>query len=136
MSLAILDLLQIPNTYYTQALIKTNDETKANGLSLSEADAAQIVAFTDETLRNLGRIEMSSELIPLIIRSFSNSPYMLQDDYREIICQLLECFYYLKNESRDQISDDDLIAAMRVSFDQECFGVVELLADKLKPGLD
>jgi hypothetical protein len=124
--------LAIPAAYHTRALMKTNDRAAKHGLVLSEADAAQIIASADETLRSLGRIELSNTLIPKLITAFVDSPYIIQDEYTETICQLLECFYYLKNECQDEVSDDELIEIMRNVFDYEGGGAVELLPEKLK----
>ena len=36
-------------------------------------------------------------------------------------------FYYFKNETLDEIDDDDLIAFMKSSFDKTCQGSMDLL---------
>jgi len=44
--------------------------------------------------------------------------------------ELIEIFYYFKNETLDQISDDELISLMKKYFDQSCQGSVELLQNR------
>lgn len=39
----------------------------------------------------------------------SNSPFLFQFNYMEVLSDLLEIFYYFKNESLEEISDDELI---------------------------
>ncbi|MGE5381328.1 MAG: DUF6323 family protein [Methylocystaceae bacterium] len=134
--MGLLNQLMVPAFHYTRALLKTNIKTKTYGLALTEADAARIVASTDETLKALGRIELSSDLIPKIIISFAASSYIDQDDYAQTVCQLLECFYGLRNEGFDELSDDELIEIMRTAFDYQCHGVAELLLEEARLALN
>jgi hypothetical protein len=48
-------------------------------------------------------------------------------NYAETLHELIEMFYYYKNETLDLISDDDLIKFMHKAFDGICHGSLELL---------
>jgi hypothetical protein len=41
--------------------------------------------------------------------------------------ELQECFYYFKNESLEELSDDELIHMMKKYFDDVCQGSIEFL---------
>ena len=78
-------------------------------------------------LKDLGRIEMGTEVISQLIRIFCCSPFINQNNYVATIIDLIEAFYYLKNETRDEIGDMELIELMKECFDNRCFGSTELL---------
>jgi len=108
-------------------LVSTNQQSQKHGLVLSERNALQIIDARNEALITTGRIELGFEIINKIIRMFCQSLYINQANYADTICELLAAFYYMKNETREQIGDDDLICIMRDSFDNRCFGSIELL---------
>jgi hypothetical protein len=113
----------------------TNAETQQYGLILSEAAAMQIVEARNEALRDMGRVELSIDLIARIITTFCDSPYLNQENYAQTIGELLEAFYHMKNETRERISDDGLLGFMKKRFDGPCSGSVELLTDRELPKL-
>lgn len=43
------------------------------------------------------------------MKEFCNAPFLFQFNYMEMLSDLLEIFYYFKNESLEEISDDELI---------------------------
>ena len=53
-----------------------------------------------------------------IIDAFRVSNYLWQKDYADLLNEAVEAFYELKNESEDQISDDDLIALLAGAFER------------------
>jgi len=107
-----------------------NEETLEYGLKLSDEDIKIILRTRSEALRNNGRVEFGGAIIKKIIYSFSDSPYISQYNYLETLDELIEIFYYYKNETMDEISDDELIELMKGYFDNECQGSLELLRDK------
>ncbi len=111
-------------------LVSTNRLSQRHGLVLTEEDALQIIDARNEALKTMGRLEVGFEVINKIIRLFCPSPYINQTDYANTICELVEAFYYMKNETLEQIGDDDLIYIMRDLFDNRCFGSIELLTGR------
>jgi len=77
-----------------------------------------------------GRVEFGGGIITKIISSFCDSPYIMQNNYVETIDDLIETFYYYKNETMEEISDDELIEFMKEYFDNRCQGDLELLRYK------
>ena len=55
------------------------------------------------------------------------APYISQDNYATTVSELIETFYYFKNETLDEVSDEDLIDLMEELFDGRCQGSMELL---------
>jgi len=108
-------------------LRECNEFTIQCGLSLSEQQIAGIAEQRLSALRNTGRVEFGQGIIKKLLRVFCNSPYIIQENYEDTILELLDSFYYFKNESMDRISDDELIELMEDRFDGICQGSLEYL---------
>jgi hypothetical protein len=108
-------------------LCQTNAVTSQFGLTLSEKQIADIVEKRFEALGATGRVEFGRGITKMLIEAFCDSPYIYQENYEETILELLDSFYYFKNESEDRIPDDELIAVMRRHFDTICQGSLEYL---------
>lgn len=125
-------------------IVKCNDVTIKYGLTLTTEQAAELVETRNYALNENGRIEFGGGVIDKIIKEFCDSPYIWMHNYTETIHELLEMFYYYKNEALDLVSDDELIKYMRNAFDGVCQGSLELLsgrelyrmANNLRCGLD
>lgn len=111
-------------------VVKCNDYTERFGLVLSQEQAKALVETRFVSLQNNGRIEFGGGVIEKIIRAFCDSPYISMQNYEQTIHELIEMFYYYKNETMDLISDDDLIKFMKSSFDGVCQGSLELLSGR------
>ncbi|MGE5415433.1 MAG: DUF6323 family protein [Acidobacteriota bacterium] len=111
-------------------ITQTNIVSKDYKLMLSETDALAIIEARNDALKNLGRFELGFDVISEIIKAFCTSPYINQIDYTETICDLVELFYYMKNETADEIGDTDLIQIMKERFDSRCCGAVDLLISR------
>lgn len=108
-------------------IIKLNEITEKYALVLTEKQAVELVETRNFTLKNTGRIEFSGGVINKIIKEFCSSPYISQHNYAEIIHELIEMFYYYKNETLDLMSDDDLITLIKKFFNEKCQGSLDLL---------
>jgi hypothetical protein len=111
-------------------VIKCNDYTVRFGLMLTLAQALELVETRSIALRDNGRIEFGGGVIDKIIREFCSSPYIYMHNYTQTIHELLEIFYYYKNETLDLVSDDDLIKHMKTAFDGVCQGSLDLLSGR------
>ncbi len=119
-----LDLLQ--NNQITK-VIETNKYTEKYGLSLSEQDAELIIENKKNTLKEQGRVEFGETILPRLIFEFCDSNYIEQDNYADTIIRLQEIFYLYKNETMDEVTDDELLHFMREQFDNVCFGDLDYL---------
>ncbi len=111
-------------------IMKCNDMTVKFGLILTEVQALELVETRSYALKQNGRIEFGGGVIDKIISEFCDSPYISINNYNETLQELLEIFYYFKNETLDLMSDDDLIKYMKNAFDGICQGSIELLSGR------
>lgn len=111
-------------------VIQCNDFTQQFGLVLTQAQAAELVETRSRALSDNGRIEFGGGVIDKMIKAFCDSPYITLNNYAETLHELVEIFYYYKNETTDLISDDDLIQFMKSSFDGICQGSLDLLSGR------
>ncbi|WP_236896441.1 DUF6323 family protein [Clostridium beijerinckii] len=113
-----------------EEILQCNEETVEYGLKLSEENVKEIVEIRSEALSKNGRVEFGGGIIKQIISTFCDSPYISQYNYIETIEELIETFYYYKNETIEEIGDIELINLMKGYFDNECQGSLELLRYK------
>jgi DNA mismatch repair ATPase MutS len=108
-------------------IIRCNQTTSRYGLVLKESDARELADTRSEALEKLGRIEFAGGSINKLILEFCDSPYLNQANYSETLNELVQIFYYFKNETLDEVDDDDLIISMKKYFDETCRGSLDLL---------
>ena len=111
----------------TQELRSVNEFSIKYGLSLSENQIQNLAEKRFEALKDTGRIEFGEGILKKLIYAFCDSPYIHQQNYEDTIIELQEAFYYFKNETDDQLTDDELIEYMKASFDGIGQGSVEFL---------
>lgn len=118
------------NKQAVDEIVKCNDITSRYGLRLSEKQAGELVKTRTEALESNGRIEFGGGIIDKLILEFCDSPFISQNNYTDILNDLIEIFYYFKNEAIDEISDDELLSLMKKYFDNNCKGCIELLENR------
>lgn len=109
-------------------LCRSNGLSARFGLILSESQMWALAQRRQEALLDTGRVELGEGILPRLIEVFCDSPYLCQSNYEETLGDLQELFYYFKNESRDRLSDDELLAGMKRIFDGPAQGAMEYLA--------
>ena len=116
-------------------LLFYNDESIKYGLVLTKEQAIRLLETKDEELRYNGRLEFGEGVIGKLITAFCDSPYMNRQNYSQTLERLVEIFYYYKNETDGQLSDDELIDYMKTFFNGSCEGSLELLESRELDGL-
>ena len=111
-------------------VIKCNDYTERFGLRLTHEQAAELVETRSISLRDSGRIEFGGGVIDKIIKEFCDSAFISKHNYTQTLHELIELFYYYKNDTLDLISDDDLIKFMKSAYDGVCQGSIDLLSSR------
>lgn len=111
-------------------LLKWNPYTARYGLELTPHQAAELVETRTHALTQTGRIEFGGGVLKKIIEKFCDSPYLHTRIYPQTLHELIEIFYYYKNETMDLISDDELLDFMKTSYDDVCQGSLSLLSDR------
>lgn len=112
-----------------QRVMEMNQKTEMFGLVLSQEDAKVLVERKKESLKEQQRVEFGEGILPKLIFAFCDSPYIYQENYVDTLISLQEIFYLYKNESMDELTDDELLAVMKEAFDGECKGSLEYLED-------
>lgn len=124
----ILNNTNLPvTTILTNELLTVNEEINNYGLSLTKDEALSIIEKRNESLEDNGRIEFNNVLVKKLIIEFASSSYITKDNFAETIYDLIDIFYFYKNETYDKLSDNELISIMRDSYDNECEGSLDLL---------
>lgn len=111
------------------AIKKTSEYTNQYGLSLTDQDIQELLVRRRECLAEQQRVEFGAGILGKIIFAFCDSEYIYQENYVETINRLQSIFYLYKNESMDELTDDELISIMRNAFDEECQGSLEYLEE-------
>ncbi len=114
-------------------ILETNEYTARFGLELSKEDAQMIVSSRKTVLRQLGRVEFGKSVTDAVIKEFCDSQYIDQNNYTETVIRLQEIFFTFKNETMDQLSDDELLHFMREQFDGVCSGDLDYLEETVLP---
>lgn len=119
----------LPEKRLTKDILHCNEITARYGLKLSPQQAQAIAKTRTASLKSNGRVELASSAVSSIIEAFCDSPYISQSDWAETLYELVDAFYYFKNETDDALDDQELISLMRQFFDQTC-GSVELVCGR------
>lgn len=122
--------LTFQNLQKKQAAIELkacNEITIKYGLALCDEEINDLVENRFKSLKDTGRIEFSEGILKKIVEVFCDSPYIMQQNYKDTLMEIQESFYFFKNEAMDQIADDELIEFMKRYFDGKCQGSLEYL---------
>ncbi len=122
-------LMQMNQELQKQSVQKTNEYTSKFGLSLTDADTQMLLNERKFALSEQERVEFGEGILPRLIFAFCDSPYVYQDNYADTIGRLQEIFYMYKNETLDELSDDELITAMKEMFEGVCQGSLDFLEE-------
>lgn len=120
-------LSDVHNRYIARELISLNEKTAEHGITLSEKDCAEIAEFRAESLRESERIEIGVGAVQRIIEEFCDSGYVSQRSFKDTVEGLLECFYTIKSETADRVSDDEALRFLKYLFETEAGGDVSRL---------
>ena len=120
-------LVMLMEKYQVENILRVNEHTEKFGLTLSMEDARVLAKSKNETLKEEQRVELGESILPKIILCFCDSNYIDQNNFVETIIRLQEIFFMYKNESMDELSDDELLDFMEKKFNGECEGSLEYL---------
>ena len=123
------DFYSVISAQNQQELLKTNEYTCNFGLSLTKQDVAELMNRRKECLMEQQRVEFGKGVLEKLVYAFCDSDYIYQENYAETLARLQDIFYLYKNESMDELTDDELIDVMREAFDGECQGSLEYLEE-------
>lgn len=107
-------------------LINMNEITKDKNLILSNEEILMLIENKNNTLKDIGRIEVGKSIIDDIVYAFYDSEYIDSDNYFETIYEIINIFYMFQDKFSDYLIDTEIIEYLRNSFD-ELGGSLELL---------
>lgn len=108
-------------------VLACNKDTELYGLVLSQEEAKNLMISRNNSLNENQRIEFGRGILTKIIYEFCDSQYVNQESYAEILSELQEIFYLFKNETQDEVTDDELLHFMKRQYEEICFGDLEYL---------
>ena len=102
---------------FLEELREVNTISLRFGLRLSEQGMLALSQARTLALTDHGRVELGASAVRSIVDGFCDSPYLLQEDYETTLLELVDAFYYFKNACGEQLTDAELIEAMRARYD-------------------
>ena len=120
------DLLVVTNEEKVIDLLKCNDDLINHGILLNQDQALMLVKRNNQVLMDYKRIEIDNIFLTKIVTSFGNSLYIDKKYFANTIADIIDLFYYLKNDNED-IDDETIINFLFESFDGICKGSIDLL---------
>lgn len=115
---------------FTDSLLEINSTTQKYGLVVTEDIAREITEARQTALKENDRVDFNPDTSVRLVKAFSESYYITQDTFSETIGEMLDLFYFIKNETNNAISDDEIIKEMLTVFNETCFGVMEVMQSK------
>lgn len=112
-----------------------NPTLERYGLMLTSRDIRALVAGRVEALYETERVEFGGGATKDLVLAFAGSPHVSQRTFVAQVLELQDLFYEFKNESLEQVPDEELIGKMRSLFDEVAEGDMEYLAEALFDGL-
>ncbi len=112
---------------YSKEILQLNEISKPHGLILTEREAVELSETRQRAIAENDRIELGMGVLPDIVKMFSSSRYVTQDEYAYILNEVTELFYYIKTETKEALTDNDLIKELFRRFELRCRGSIDLL---------
>lgn len=120
-------LQKLTDQYQVSQILGTNEESSKHGLTLSEQDAGALAVERREALKTERRVEFGQRIMPKLIRTFCDSSFIEQDNYKQTLSRLQDIFYLYKNESMDMVTDEGLLTIMKRAFEEDSGGNLDYL---------
>lgn len=117
----------ISKTEEKSSIISMNNITKEKGLILTNKEIDELIENKNETLNNLGRVEITP-IIDKIIYEFYDSSYIDIDNYFETINEIINIFYKYQKEFNN-LTDEQILKYLKNNFETTSNGAIELLED-------
>ncbi len=111
-------------------ILALNTVSQEFGLTLTPEEAKDLSEVRARSLKDNERLEIGLGAMEGVIRRFSRSAFVDKQNYAWIIAEVTDLFYYIKTETDDKISDNDLLDELFLRFEQRCRGSVDLLISR------
>ena len=111
----------------SREILDLNAVSQNYGLVLNEEEARELSDTRNTALTENERIETGVGAVAKIVRRFCTSHYVTQENYPHILNEVTALFYYIKTDTADKISDDELIDELFRRFELRCNGSIDTL---------
>ena len=112
----------------TDQILENMQNNHKTGLLLTRKEVFQLCEKRDEVLVQCGRLELNGGIMEQLIDTFIDCPYITRDEFADVMEEVIEVFYTMKNECSDLIDDQTMMHYMRKQLD-ESHGVVVMMSD-------
>ncbi len=106
-----------------------NEMTRRFALELNTEEVKELIESRNDSLKKYQRVELGKGILDKLVFTFCDSQYIQQEDYLELLTELQDVFYQLKNDTLDKVSDDELMTFMKEQFEEICCGDMVYLKD-------
>ena len=111
-----------------QELLELNSLINKKNLVLSKHDIQELIINKNNILKNLGRVEISNNILKSLIYEFYDLPYIDKSNYLELFEELTNIFYLYQDEFWKFLTDEQLMKYIKDSF-MNNNGILESLYD-------
>ncbi len=122
-------ILQTRQTTELSQILDCNQKTDRFGLVLTQEEVEMLLIHRKEVLETQQRIEFGESILPKLIYTFCDSPYLDEENYADTLAELMEIFYLYKNETLDLVTDEELLNFMVEQFNHVCYGDTQYLSE-------
>lgn len=130
-ALSVMDILPEKSIEMeTEMIMDAMEQYQDDHLMLTKQEVYQLCEKRNTVLNQCERLEMNGGIIGLLIREFMDCPYISQNEFADVMSDLIEVFYTMKNECEDLLDDLHLVQKMRTLLD-ESHGVMQEMTDAI-----
>ena len=112
----------------TDQILENMQNNHKPGLLLTREEVLQLCEKRNEVLVLCERLELNGGIMDQLIDAFMDCPYITRDEFADVMEEVIEVFYIMKNVCLDLIDDQTMMHYMRKQLD-ECHGVIVMMSD-------
>jgi hypothetical protein len=98
-------------------LAAVNEHLAVTGLSITREDALMLAERRVESLAETERIEFGPPAVAAIAKAIASSPFLMQDNLADVLAELQDVFYVLRDELPVDVPDAEIVEALGGCFD-------------------
>ena len=106
-------------------IIELNKDVKKD-IIITYENAIELINNKNNYFKNIGRIDLSNNIIQNIILTFKDSPYIDKENYMEIFSSLIETFIYYESVFERKLTSEKILNYLKNEFNKN-EGSIELL---------
>ena len=107
----------IPQGRVDEMLAVVNERLAMAGLSITRDDALMLAERRAESLAEVERVEFGQPALVAIAEALASSPFLVEGSVADMLAELQDAFYALRDDSPVDVPDAEIIEALRGCFD-------------------